>query len=159
MSAGETVVVAMSGGVDSSVAASLLVKEGYCPIHEKISAEHIKEAREKFPDAPVLVHPECTEAVSLAADHVLSTGGMVKFAKESAADTIVVGTEIGLLHRLEKESPNKRLIKLFPEALCPTMKLHTLEKIVTSLETMGPTVVIPEAVRVQAEAAVARMLG
>lgn len=82
--------------------------QGFCPVHAKLTAEQIRVARERFgKDIPVLVHPECAKEVRDAADQCLSTGGMCKFVKESSAPEFIIGTESGILHRLEKENPHK----------------------------------------------------
>ena len=103
--------------------------QGCCPIHAKLTAEQIRVARERFgKDIPVLVHPECSKEVRDAADQCLSTGGMCRFVKESSAPEFIIGTESGILHRLEKENPDKMF---FPvgDLCCEDMKKVTLEKV------------------------------
>jgi len=92
------------------------------------------------------------------ADEVLSTGGMCKFAQNTEAKEIIVGTEIGIIHRLKKENPGKKFIPLSEQAICPTMKLINLEKMLRSLEEMAPEVKVPEETRLRAKVAVDRML-
>jgi len=136
----------------------LILWPGYCPTHARILADHVAEARLRSPGAPVIVHPECRSDVCLAADAVLSTGGMTRFALATEATTVVVGTEIGLLHRLRKESPGKEFVPLLEAAVCPNMKLVTLERIAWSLEDMAPVVTVDEDVADRARLAVERML-
>jgi quinolinate synthase len=132
---------------------------GHCPTHVRLDASHVTAARAAHPGAPVIVHPECRADVRAAADAALSTGQMVRFAARSAAPTIVVGTEEGLLHRLAKENPGRRFVPLAGGTLCPNMKLSTLEKLVWSLEDLRHRVTVPEAVAARARLAVERMLG
>ncbi len=132
---------------------------GHCPTHVRLDSGHVTAARAIHPGAPVLVHPECRADVREAADAVLSTGQMVRFAAKSDAGVIVVGTEEGLLHRLSKENPGKRFVPLAEGTICPDMKLATLEKLVRSLEDMRHRVAVPGPVAVRARLAVERMLG
>ncbi len=132
---------------------------GYCPTHSRIRPHHVERLRREYPHAEVLVHPECHPDVIGLADHVLSTSGICRHAGESSADDIIVGTELGIIHRLRKENPDKRFIHISEQAVCPRMKLVTLEKIVWSLEDMQPVVEVPEQTRILARRAVDRMLG
>lgn len=131
---------------------------GYCPIHVAILAEDIKKLKEKYPDAEVMVHPECRPDVVELADKVLSTGGMISWAKASKAKKFVVGTEVGILYRLRKENPGKVFIPASEKAICPNMKLTTLEKILWSLEEMKEKIIVPEDIRVRAKTAIEKML-
>jgi quinolinate synthase len=131
---------------------------GYCPTHARIQAEDILKARAEYPQAKVVVHPECRPEVIALADEVQSTGGILRFAKASQAQEIIVGTEIGIIYRLKKENPGKHFIPATEQAICPRMKLITLEKILWSLEEMAPEVKVPEPVRIRARRAVDRML-
>ncbi len=136
----------------------VIVWPGFCPTHLRIQAGHITRLRESHPDAKVVVHPECQADVIALADETLSTSGMCRYARESDAKEIVVGTEAGIIHRLRKENPNKTFIHAYEQAVCPNMKLITLEKVLRSLEEMAPQVVVPEDVRIRAKGAVDRML-
>jgi quinolinate synthase len=131
---------------------------GYCPTHVKIQAEDILRQRQNHPEAKVVVHPECTPPVIELADRVLSTEGICRYAKESDAAEIIVGTEIGILHRLKKENPDKTFYPASENAVCPNMKLTTLEKVLWSLEDMKHEVRVPEDIRVKARGAVDRMV-
>lgn len=131
---------------------------GYCPTHARIRPEDIQRAKAEYPQAAVMVHPECRPEVAALADQVLSTGGMLRFARVSAAREIIVGTEIGLIYRLRRDNPDKKFIAASEQAVCPRMKLITLEKILWSLEQMAPEVKVPEPIRVRAKKAVDRML-
>ena len=131
---------------------------GYCPTHVRILPEHITELREDYPQAKVVVHPECIPGVIALADEVLSTGGMVRYARRDDVSQMIVATEIGIIYRLRKENPGKKFIPISEQAICPYMKLITLEKILWSLEVMAPEVKVPEPIRLKARAAVDRML-
>ncbi len=135
----------------------LIVWDGYCPSHVKILPEHILKQKRRHPKAKVIVHPECTPPVIDLADEALSTEGMCKYAKLTDASRIIVGTEIGLLHRLRKENPKKKFYPASEEAICPNMKMNTLEKVLWSLEDMKYEVKVPEDVRIKAIKAVDRM--
>jgi quinolinate synthase len=131
---------------------------GYCPTHARIRPEDILRAKAEHPGAIVMVHPECRPETAALADEVLSTGGMLRFVRSTSAREIIVGTEVGLIYRLKKECPGKIFIPISEQAVCPRMKLITLEKILWSLEEMAPEVKIPEATRSLAWRAVDRML-
>lgn len=132
--------------------------DGYCPTHIKILPEDILHQRALHPQAEVIVHPECIPAVAALADQVLSTGGMCKYAKETPAQEIIVGTEIGLLYRLRKENPTKKFYPASELAICPNMKRINLEKILWALQEMKYEIRVPEDIRLKAKAAVDRML-
>jgi quinolinate synthase len=131
---------------------------GYCPTHARILPDHIKKLKQDYPLAKVVVHPECRPEVIALADEVLSTGGLCRYAQTSQAKEIIVGTEIGIIHRLRKENPDKRFIPVSEQAVCPNMKLITLEKIIYSLEEMVFEVKVSPEIRVSAIAAVNKML-
>jgi len=132
--------------------------KGFCPTHVKILPEHVKKQRQLHPKAEVMVHPECTPPVIALADKVLSTGGMCSYAAKSSASEIIVGTETGLLHRLRKENPDKRFYPASEFAVCPNMKLTTLEKVLWSLQDMAHEIQVPKNIRIKAKTAVDRML-
>ena len=132
--------------------------KGYCPIHNRLELRDVQSGRiEAGMDAPVLVHPECDKPVREAADYCLSTGGMCRFVKESPAERFVIGTEKGILHRLQKENPEK---EFFPigDLVCEDMKKITLEKLRDALEKMQYEVVVPDEIAKRARKAIERML-
>ena len=131
---------------------------GFCPTHIKILPEHVKRQKKLHPEAKVMVHPECTPPVIAQADEVLSTEGMCNYAKESKAQEIIVGTEVGILHRLQKENPDKDFYPASNQAVCPNMKLATLDKVLWSLQDMKHEVKIPQDIRLRAWEAVQKML-
>jgi len=131
---------------------------GYCPTHVRIQPQDIIKRKQEHPQAKVMVHPECRPEVIALADEVLSTGGMCRFAQQTSAKEIIVGTEVGIIHRLKKENPGKEFIPASEHAVCPNMKLITLEKVLWSLQDMAPEVKVPEEIRLRAKAAVDKML-
>ncbi len=131
---------------------------GFCPTHIRIQPQDIIRLKKEHTQAKVVVHPECRPEVIALADEVLSTGGMCRFAQKTEAEVIIVGTEIGIIHRLRKENPGKRFIPVSEQAICPRMKLITLESVLWSLQEMTTRVKVPEEIRLRAKAAVDKML-
>jgi quinolinate synthase len=131
---------------------------GFCPTHARILPEHVERRKRENPGAKVLAHPECRAEVTALADEVLSTGGMIRFVRESPATTFVIATEVGILHRLQRENPGKTFVPVTEQAICPNMKRITLDKVLWALERMETRIEVPENVRVRAEAALRRML-
>ena len=136
----------------------MILWNGFCPTHHRILAQDITDMRKAHPDAEVMVHPECTGDVIESADQVLSTSGMRRYAKEADAREFIVGTEIGLLHSLRKDDPNKSFYPASKMADCPNMKLNTLEKILWSLEDMVYEIRVPEDIRIKALGTIEKML-
>jgi quinolinate synthase len=136
----------------------MILWPGYCPTHVRIKPSDISRAKTDYPAAKVVVHPECTREVRAMADEVLSTGGMTRFARETEAGEIIIGTEIGILHRLRKENPGKKFIPASEQAVCPRMKLITLESVLWALENMKHEIKVPDDIRIRAKTAVDRML-
>lgn len=131
---------------------------GYCPTHEMILPGDILLEKEDHPDAEILVHPECRPEVIDLADKVLSTSGMLKYASRSGTPEFIIGTEIGLIHRLILENPGKTFIPATRFAVCPNMKMNTLVSIVMALENNEHVIEVRESVRVKARIALDRML-
>ena len=119
----------------------------------------IREAREAHPGAPVLVHPECQPDVIDEADHALSTGGILKFIRESSGKQFIIGTEEGILHRLKKENPGKDFFPLQPLMVCEDMKKITLEQVRDVLRDLSNQVELPEQQMKDAVRPIEKMLG
>jgi quinolinate synthase len=132
--------------------------EGYCPTHERLRPEVVRELKQSYPDAPFICHPECNPVVVALADHVCSTTGMYAYCKSSKAKRFIIGTEAGILWRLKQENPEKEFILASPALVCPNMKLTSLEDVLESLQSMQPVVKVPEEIRIQAKRALDRML-
>jgi len=144
--------------VSAKTGKEMILWPGFCPTHVRIKPAKIKELKREYPQAKVVVHPECTPEVIALADEVLSTGGMCRYAQRGDVREMIVGTEVGIIHRLKKENTDKRFIPVSEQAICPDMKLITLEKVLRSLEEMSPEVKVPEEIRLRAKAAVDKML-
>jgi quinolinate synthase len=136
----------------------MILWPGYCVTHAAITEDDIKKAKARFPDAIVMAHPECTEPVKLLCDKILSTGQMLRFAKQSDAKKFIVATETGIIHTLKKENPGKQFFPASERALCPNMKRITLEKILWSLEDMHYRITVHEQIRIKAKNALDRMV-
>jgi quinolinate synthase len=117
---------------------------GYCPPHVKILAENVKKLKGEHPNAVVLAHPECRGDVVKLADEVLSSEALVKFVRESREEGFIIATELGLIHRLTKENPDKKFYPASTKALCQNMKLLDLGAIYWSLKEMVHRVRVPE---------------
>jgi quinolinate synthase len=144
--------------VSARTGKKMILWPGFCPTHVRIKPERIKKLKQEYPKAKVVVHPECRPEVIALADEVASTSGMCRYARRDEVREMVVGTEVGIIHRLRKENPGKRFIPVSEQAICPNMKLITLEKVLRSLEKMSPEVKVPEEIRLKAKAAVDKML-
>ena len=137
----------------------MIIWPGFCPTHARIQAADISAARAAHPGAEVLAHPECNSAVRTAADRLLSTGQMCRYAQSASTREFIIATEIGILYRLRKENPGKQFFPVSERASCPNMKKITLEKIIWSLQRMEPMVAIKDAgLRARAVRAIERML-
>ncbi len=144
--------------VSSCLDREMMYWEGYCPTHHRILAEQIVKMKSEHPAAEVVVHPECTSDVIALADHVASTTGILKYVNSSNSKEFAIGTEIGILHRMKKENPDKTFMPVTPLSDCPNMKLNTLEKLLWSLEDIQFVVTVPEEIAVEARKAIQRML-
>lgn len=131
---------------------------GCCPIHNRITPEDIRLAREAHPGAVVMVHPECKVEVTALADEALSTGGMLKFVAQSEAGEFIVGTEIGIIHRMKKENPGKKFYPLENNPVCEDMKKITLEKIAAVLRDLSCQVDLDAQTIVKARKPIEKML-
>ncbi|MRR15106.1 MAG: quinolinate synthase NadA [Deltaproteobacteria bacterium] len=137
---------------------SFILWNGFCPTHARILPEDIVRARLVHPEAPILVHPECTPELTGLADVVASTETMCRYVRESRATEFIIGTEIGIIHRMRKENPGKMFYPASEKASCPNMKKITLEKILWSLESMHHRITLPEDTMNKARGAIERML-
>jgi quinolinate synthase len=131
---------------------------GFCPTHLLFQPEDVRILKMEHPEATVMVHPECTSEMQKTADFVGSTSQMCKFAEECKAKTFIVGTEEGILHRLRKDNPEKQFILAYEGAICPNMKLNTLDRLYVSLREEKYVITVPEPVARQARKALERML-
>ncbi len=144
--------------VSSQVGNNFVLWNGYCPIHAGIMPEHIWRARQLHPQAKVIAHPECSPELTALADIVTSTEGMCKYVKNSAEAEFIIGTEIGIIHRLKKENPGKYFYPASDNAVCPDMKRTTLERVLQSLKDMTYEITVPQDIMDKARLAIERMV-
>jgi quinolinate synthase len=130
---------------------------GFCPTHLLFQPEDVKVLKMQHPDATVMVHPECSSEIRKVADYVGSTSKMCRYAKESNAENFIVGTEQGILHRLRKENPQKNFYLAYQDAICPNMKMTTLDRLYIALKEEKNVVKVPETVAKKARASLERM--
>ena len=136
----------------------MLLWPGYCPTHALILPQDIEARRLEHPDAKVMAHPECSRAVVDLADVVTSTSGMLRFPERDDARAYIVATEVGLLTGLRKRHPDRTFVPASDFAVCPNMKLTTLESASAALREMSGEIVVPSDVAAKALRAVERMV-
>lgn len=143
----------------------MVLWEGACIVHIDISLEKLQKLRTENPEAKFIAHPECQEHILVLADYIGSTTALLKYVVDSPEQTFIVGTEAGILHKMRQAAPHKRIIPAPATANntcacseCPYMKMNTLEKLYNCLLYEQPEILVPEEVRVKAEASVLRML-
>jgi quinolinate synthase len=149
--------------VERMTARKLRIWMGECHVHAGIRPEDIERWQDSAPDAELLVHPECgcaSQCMAFGNDrtHILSTEGMIRFAKASPKQRFLVATETGILHRLAKEAPEKRFEAVSERAICKYMKTITLEKLRNALRDEQHVVTVPEETAAKARLALERMV-
>jgi quinolinate synthase len=143
---------------------NMLVWDGACHVHEEFSLEKILDLKKAHPGAKVLAHPECPKPILIVADHIGSTAALLRFSKTDTATEYIVATESGILHQMQKESPDKLFIPAPPKDStcacndCRYMKLVTLQKIYDCLHNESNEVILDEELRLKAEKPICRML-
>lgn len=148
----------LSAWIAKNTKTEVIAWDGFCHVHDRVTAGDVEKARRDHPDALVLAHPECRMEVLEKADHVTSTSGMLRFAKESAAKEFIVGTETGLMYGLRKQNPDKIFYPLRKDMVCPNMKKTSLQSVLHALETETYKIKVPEEIRIPAKRALDRML-
>lgn len=144
--------------VSNETGRKMILWEGYCPIHMRITPEMVKRRRREFPEAAFIVHPECPPEVVALSDAALSTGGMLEFARQTDRKQIILGTETGIIHRLKKENPDKTFIALSEQGICTDMKKVLLEDVLASLENMQHQIELDEKTIACAKTPILRMI-
>lgn len=137
---------------------NIILNDGCCPVHAAVSVEQTQLLKAAHPDARVLSHPECEEAVLALSDYVGSTSGIINYARESDGQEFIICTEQGVLYQLMAENPEKRFYFPAPSPCCRDMKLNTLEALLSVLEQENHTVEISDEVRTRALLPLDRML-
>ena len=135
----------------------MILYPGMCPTHHKIRKDQILKLKSSFPNAEVLVHPECRPEIIDIADHTLSTNGMVNHVKKSKIKEFIIGTEKDLCYRLKKENPEKEFYPV-KSAICPNMKKITLEKVLNSLESLEPKIQLSDEIMKKAKKPLQKMM-
>jgi quinolinate synthase len=136
----------------------ILPWEGFCIVHDRFTPADVLAARERHPGAEVIVHPECRPEVIDLADGVYSTSGIIRHACTGAGEEFIIGTEVGILHRLGQECPRKWCYPLSEKAVCVNMKKTDLQMVYNALERLEPRITVPEEVARRARKAIDRML-
>lgn len=142
----------------------IIIWNGTCHVHEEFSLEAILKLKKENPDAKIIVHPECELPVRMVADYIGSTSSLLQFSKKDSAQSFIVGTEVGIIHQMQKENPHKKFIPAPPKdstcgcSECSFMKLNTLEKIYNSLDKETPEVFIDADILLKAQRPIKRMM-
>lgn len=131
---------------------------GYCPTHIFATADDVKKIQAAHPDAVTLAHPECPKPVRDCADELLSTGQMLKYAKKSDKKEFIIATEMGIIHTLKKQNPDKTFYPASEKFVCPNMKKITLEKVLFALEDNKYVIKVPQDIAEKAKSAIDRMV-
>lgn len=148
----------LGGWVAKETGRDLILHEGWCAVHMEVKEMGLQAVKKANPNALVLAHPECPVEVSEAADRVLSTGQMVQFCNESDVKEFIIATETGIIHQLRRDNPGKAFYAANEEAVCPTMKLTTLEKVRDCLRDMKPEINVADSIREDALRPIKRMM-
>ena len=136
----------------------VILWDGWCPTHITVTLEDVARCRKAYPQAALMAHPECLPEVLKAADKVAGTSGMLEYAGKADRMEFIVGTESGMVYRLQKAYPDKAFYPATDHFICPTMKMITLDKIRVALQGMKPVVRVPEPVQDKARRALEAML-
>ena len=137
---------------------NVITYQGNCPVHHNVTVETVQQARKKYPQAKILIHPECQPSVSKLGDYVGSTSGIIDYVKNSSHDQFVIVTEKGVVDRLKRDYPNKTFILISENMVCESMKLTTLEEILQCLENETNEITMDENVRIHSKNCIERML-
>lgn len=148
----------LGGFTAARIGTEFILWPGYCPTHARLTPALVSAAKAAHPEAKLMVHPECPKDIRDAADFVLSTGEMCREARESSVQAYLVGTEVGILHRLQRENPAKRFYPVRDDMVCPNMKKTTPEKLLRALETLQTPVQVQPKMAEQARKAIDAML-
>lgn len=135
-----------------------IFNDGFCPIHKEITKQHILDAKEKHPGAPVLTHPECTQEVLEVSDFIGSTSEIIDFATWSDEKEFLIATETGVFYELQQKNPEKVFYSVKGDQICPDMKKITLENVLAALESFEPEVIMEEDTIEKANAPLVQML-
>jgi quinolinate synthase len=136
----------------------IILWQGFCTTHIRVTTQDVLSMKAKYPDAKFIAHPECPPDVIDLADHVCSTSGFSSYIGKSSAETFIIGTEVGMIHKLKKDHPAKRIVMPTEQFVCQTMKMTTLGWVAHALETLEHKIEIPEDIRKKAEVTLRKMM-
>jgi quinolinate synthase len=136
----------------------MIIWDGFCVTHHRVTLEEVQKAKEAHPDAAVLVHPECRPEVVELADFVGSTRQIIDFAAASREKKFIIGTEMGVLYSLKRNNPEKTFYLLSPGLICPNMKKTRLESVYTALTEMRYAIELEQEIMIKAKTTLERML-
>jgi quinolinate synthase len=149
----------LGGWVQEKTGRNMVLWDGFCPTHVRITPDLIATARAQHPGAVVLIHPEAPKASRDLADYIFSTGGMCDFVKKDGGREYIIATETGIIHTLEKQNPEKRFFAVSEHAMCPNMKKTSIELVAETLEgTAGQVVAVPEDIAAKARRSLSKMI-
>ncbi len=137
---------------------NMILNDGYCPIHTALTKEDVEKAKQTYPNAKFLVHPECTKELLDEADYIGSTSGIIDFVAKDSGQEYIIGTEIGVFYELKKQNPHKKFYTLSSNQICNDMKFITLEKVLSVLENENNEIVVTEEMRKKALVPLEKML-
>lgn len=137
---------------------NIILNQGYCPVHARITVEEIREAKHAHPEAKILVHPECQALVTEMADYAGSTSGIIEYASRDEASEFIIVTEKGVLYELQRQNPEKKFYLVNETQCCPDMKKINLDNIMRAMETENPSIELEETFINQAHAPLKKML-
>lgn len=137
---------------------NIISYDGCCPVHDQVTAETVTKAKQQFPNAKVIVHPECKEEVVDLADFALSTGQMCELVQNTDIKEFIVGTECGIIYKLQEIAPDLTFHHLTPDLLCKDMKMTTPENLLHCLENTEPAITVPEEIAKKAMHSILTML-
>ncbi|MDD3922359.1 MAG: quinolinate synthase NadA [Endomicrobiia bacterium] len=136
----------------------LILWQGFCPTHMRMLPEHVMEKKRQYPQAEVLVHPECMPQTVELADQVLSTTGILNYVAQSNKKEFIIGTENEIAYELQRKYPDKKFYPVSDLAVCSNMKKNTLEKVLWVLQEMKNEIKVQEDIRIKAYLPIKRML-
>ena len=137
---------------------NIILYNGCCVTHNRFGSAEVETARQSYPGAPIAVHPECPPEVVEKADFVGSTSEIIDYCRKVPAKRIIIGTEMGVLHKLKHDSPEKEFFLLSPRLVCSNMKLTTLSSVCQSLREGKHSIEVDEEIRLRAKSCLQRML-
>ncbi len=144
--------------IQTQTGRKMILWDGYCPVHDRLTADDLNKQRKLHPQALTTVHPECQPEITARADAVRSTAGLLEYIKGSPAQEFILGTETGFVYTLNKHCPDKKVYLAYNDFICPDMKFITLENLALSMQNMETQIEVDSQVSIKAREALERML-